>query len=791
MKTKISPRIAYSIIGFLLGFLISLTIIILSLLFFKIQIKNIFSSISHFTIPIVCGLTTLVVMNILGKRKEKQLETHKHIKENFKNLLNVNYSLMTSIDLDIVLQTIIDKSTEIVNLDTGAIYLLNNEKLFLGATTPPLPKDFPEFLRHDSLENHPNIRTSLESKKHIIIDDTSKTSLSDAEQAIVKARGLRSILYIPLVIDKRPVGVMILGTTKQLRSFSKNDIDLFSTFTGQAALSIENAKLFSETLSLNEELSQSNEELIAMNEKLKETNARMEEMNEELFIAKEKALLSEENYKKLFETNTDGISISKLNLDGTVGKIIEMNESAAKILGYSKSEIINHYPFELELHTNEDIVKERISQIQKNGEAVFETTLRNKNGAEILAEVKAILFKYNNEPAILNIARDITERKKNELELIKAKEKAEESERLKSSFLQNMSHEIRTPLNSIVGFSERICSPNVPNDKKNLFADIISSSSFQLLSIVSDILTISSLETKQEYLSVDTKSVNKMLDEIFELFLPQAQCKSIELKLNKHLSENDIVISTDFTKLNQILSNLISNAIKFTQKGYVEFGYEKKNSLLEFFVKDTGIGIAEDKQEIIFERFAQADESIKFDYGGTGLGLSICKGFLEILGGKIWVQSSINIGSTFFFSIPHTPVYNVLGSIKIKNEINQISEKTILVAEDQNFNYIYLETVLIDLNCKVIHAKNGHEAVDICKENSKINLVLMDIKMPILDGYSATKIIKEFNPNIPIVAQTAYAAAKEIEKFKDVFDDYITKPITSEKISEILKKHLY
>jgi signal transduction histidine kinase/CheY-like chemotaxis protein len=655
MKKVTSLKVAYIIIGFLIGFLVPILIIASSFAIYDINLNKPFFSISHFIIPLLFGIISSVVAYLLGKRRSEQKETARYVKENFKVLFNVNYSLLTSIDLNIVLQTIIDISTELINLDTGAIYLYSQEKLYLGATTPPLPNDFPDFLRHDMVSNHPNIKNSLESKKHLVITDTSKVLLSESEQAIVKARNLRSILYIPLVIENRSVGIMILGTTKTLRKFSQNEIDLYSSFTGQAALSIENAKLYSETATLNEELSQNVEELMAMNEKLKETNARIEEMNEELTAAKEKA---------------------------------------------------------------------------------------------------------------------------------------EESDRLKSSFLQNMSHEIRTPLNSIVGFSERINNPNLIAEKRKLYTDIIKTSSFQLLSVISDILTISSLETNQEKLNIENRDINNVLDELKELFNLQAKKKNIELKVAKQLNSNESRISIDFCKLNQIFSNLISNAIKFTSNGYVEFGYEKNGNNLRFFVKDSGIGIEESKHEVIFNRFVQANESITVDYGGTGLGLSICKGLIELLGGTISVESELGIGSTFTFTIPYTPY---LTDNKVSAKIQSVAEsqnKTILVAEDQEYNFIYLKVMLHDLNYQVIYAQDGQQAVDICKENPSISLVLMDIKMPVLDGYNAAKIIREFKPNLPIVAQTAYATAHEIEKYSGVFDDYITKPIIKERIVEVLDKFL-
>jgi len=404
------------------------------------------------------------------------------------------------------------------------------------------------------------------------------------------------------------------------------------------------------------------------------------------------------------------------------------------------------------------------------------------------------VFNNNNEvDYIMVVSMETTKRKEVELELIKAKEKAEENDRLKTAFLQNMSHEIRTPLNSIIGFSERINSPKISDEKRQFYTDIIVKSGFQLLSIVSDILTISAIDTGQEELNKENVCINSLISDIETVFKQQLEGKMVTLKVTKPLPNVDTEIITDKAKLTQILTNLISNAMKFTPVGVIEYGYTLKNSELEFFVKDNGIGIHKSKHKIIFDRFVQAEDNIHFDYGGTGLGLSICKGFVELLGGKIWVESELEKGATFYFTIPYKPSrIEKCDEILLtkQEEIKQNENKTVLVAEDQIFNYIYLEEHLKELNYKVIHAKNGKEAVEICRTNESIDIVLMDIRMPIMDGHQAAMLIKEFRPNLKIVAQTAYAINVEIEKYGKAFDDYLTKPLTSEKLSNILNRQL-
>jgi signal transduction histidine kinase len=410
----------------------------------------------------------------------------------------------------------------------------------------------------------------------------------------------------------------------------------------------------------------------------------------------------------------------------------------------------------------------------------YQNELKNLNSElEKKIEQRTIeLVNQNEEYAVLN-----SEYLKTNKILKKAKEKAEESDRLKTAFFQNMSHEIRTPLNAIVGFAERINDPKITNEKRKTYSDIITKSSFQLLSIVSDVLTISSLETGQESICDDKVCLNNILNELFTIFSPQAEAKSLQLIVTQSLSNKQSELLIDKVKIKQILTNLLTNSIKFTHKGEVEFGCIQKGNSLEFFVRDSGIGIEQSKQELIFNRFVQANNSIQSNYGGTGLGLSICKGFVELMGGKIWVQSEVGEGSTFYFTTPYKPSnHEATAKINFPRVHKSFNSTTVLVADDQYLNFLYLEELLIELNCNVIHSKNGIEAVDACKENNDINIVLMDIRMPVMDGFTAAKLIKEFRPDLPILAQTAYATEQEIEEYGKAFDDYITKPITSERL---------
>ena len=374
------------------------------------------------------------------------------------------------------------------------------------------------------------------------------------------------------------------------------------------------------------------------------------------------------------------------------------------------------------------------------------------------------------------------------IELLLAKDKVEESDQLKTAFLQNMSHEIRTPMNAIIGFTGFLDNPDLSIEKRKSFTSIIQNSTNQLLSIITDILSISAIETKQEKASIDKVCINNIIVDLLAIFKTQALTHNISLYAKQQLTDIQSNIYTDKTKVTQILTNLITNALKFTHEGFIEFGYILKNEFIEFYVKDSGIGIKTEMQEKIFERFRQANENINKQYGGTGLGLAISKAFAELLGGKIWVQSELEKGSTFYFTIPYKPVHE----IDKTNSPTQQNENfpTILVAEDEECNFLLIEELLSDMDLKLIHAKDGKETVEICQTNPKIDLILMDIKMPIMSGHEAAKRIKEFRPDLVIIAQSAYGLEQEMEKYSGIFDDYVTKPINDDELQQKMNKYI-
>jgi PAS domain S-box-containing protein len=402
-------------------------------------------------------------------------------------------------------------------------------------------------------------------------------------------------------------------------------------------------------------------------------------------------------------------------------------------------------------------------------------------------------FTYNNkkEPiSFMGTIQDITPKKLAAIALEKAKETAEKSSRLKSEFLHNISHEIRTPMNGILGFSELLGNPNLPLEKQQHFIKIIQNSGKLLLKIIDDILEISRLGTKQVKVINENVCLNDLLVELFSIFDVQAKENKISLYLKTPFIDEDSIIKTDRVKLHKIISNLLENALKYTNKGFIEFGYYLEKNKLKIYVKDTGIGILPSKLEVIFDRFTQSNERfLHSNASGLGLGLSIAKENAKLLGGTLNVTSEIMKGSEFVLTLPF------IKSLKnSKKEIDTKENKcSILIVEDEEVNLLYLETIIPNfIDCTIIEAKNGKEAIELIKQdkNETINLILMDLKMPIMNGFEASKEIKKIRPNIKIIAQTAYSTTNEKQKaIESGCADFISKPLNNEKLKNLLKKY--
>jgi len=417
----------------------------------------------------------------------------------------------------------------------------------------------------------------------------------------------------------------------------------------------------------------------------------------------------------------------------------------------------------------------------------FETEFRlldSKGNFRWLANYGQPFFALDGEfGGFIGVCYDIDDRINNQIELIKAKEKAEESDRLKSSFLSNMSHEIRTPLNGIVGFASLLGREKIKPEERKEYLKIIRRSSDNLIAIINDILDVSKIESGHCEVFECKCSLNEIfntLKSIFEVNKESVGKNHIELIVTSIYDSGESYILTDDTKLRQIISNLISNALKFTETGSIEFGCTLKNpEMLLFYVKDTGIGIPESKQKIIFNHFRQVDESITRRYGGTGLGLAIVKGFVEMLGGDVWVESKIKQGSTFYFTIPFKPITpcDWKPEIELEPQIYDWSDKTILVVEDDSASMLYIYELIIETHATVLTAGNGMEAVQRCLDNPKVDVILLDIQLPDISGFETAKLIRKVNKRVRIIAQTAQARLADRQKcLAQGFNEYISKP---------------
>ncbi|MBN2349048.1 MAG: PAS domain S-box protein [Bacteroidales bacterium] len=492
-----------------------------------------------------------------------------------------------------------------------------------------------------------------------------------------------------------------------------------------------------------------------------------------------------------------------LMITDTEGQIEYVNPKFLEVTGYTVEEVFYNYPRILKSGTlSREFYKVLWDTIKSGKTWKGEIQNKRKNG-ELYWDSSTISPVFNAKGEIthfLAIKEDITSRKKMEDELLIAKNKAEESDRLKSAFLATISHELRTPLNAIIGFSELMQAGN--QDSKNVleYSSIIYHSGKNLLAIINDIFDISLIEANEVKVYAEPFSLNGFLDELFDLFKNNRELKekNLEFKIRKELLRGKDMIHTDKKKLKKIVSNLIFNAIKFTNTGSIQFGYyirrDETNNSLEFYVKDTGVGIPPDKYEVIFEKFRQADETNTRQYGGSGLGLTIAKKLTELLGGKIWVESELKKGTSIFFTLPYELLVDH-DEIEIKSEDTgklNWSDKTILIVEDVDTNYLYLEEVLSETGIDCLWAKNGAQAVELYERfNTSINLILMDIMLPDMNGYEVTRKIKEKDKTIPIIAQTAYALAGDREKSIEAgCDDYIAKPISQIALFEIISKYL-
>ncbi len=449
----------------------------------------------------------------------------------------------------------------------------------------------------------------------------------------------------------------------------------------------------------------------------------------------------------------------------------------------------------------DDYFKEEVIGTKTDFDKEYQIKRKNDKAERWVHGIGRLKFNADNQLlSMVGTIRDITERKHSEQELTKAKERAEESDRLKSAFLANMSHEIRTPMNGILGFSELLKTPGLTGDQQKEYLEFIKKSGNRMLNIINDIVDISKIEAGQMHYSVSKTNLNEQIEDIYTLFKLEAETKGLSFTCKNGLPYESSTIQTDGEKVYAILTNLVKNAIKYTDNGSIEFGYKivaeslQATPLLQFYVKDTGIGIPKNRQQAIFDRFVQADIADTRAFQGAGLGLSISKAYADMLGGTIWTESEEGLGSTFYFSIPYLKVANE--NAEIESEVppvlkaDKIKKLKILIVEDDETSEMLIRIAIKNISDNILTAENGIDAVKLYQNNPDIDLILMDIKMEGMDGYETTRQIRLSDKKVIIIAQTAFGLEGDREKAIEAgCNDYISKPLDISRLKELIQKH--
>jgi len=535
-------------------------------------------------------------------------------------------------------------------------------------------------------------------------------------------------------------------------------------------------------------------DLEALVEELNIYQIELEHQNEELHKAQVELELIKNRYADLFNTAPIGYFI--IRKDYT---IIDANSTGCLLLGcdysrvksdsitrYIQAEFQDTFYFHLRQTLLQNMPQTCDIKMIRNGDQTFYARLismKDPNlGTEQMPVIRTSIIDVNNE-------------KRMEINLIREKEKAEESDKLKSAFLANMSHEIRTPMNSILGYSELLSDKDITEEERDRFSVIISNSSNQLMQLINDIIDISKLEANQLKVFMSECSLNEICRNCYYAFINSDLLKAkpgLSLSLTLEDEFSDIQAVTDANRLQQVLINLINNAIKFTESGSIEFGYrilpDMENPLLEFYVKDSGIGIPAEKYDVIFERFRQATDD--GSHKGTGLGLSISKGIIELLNGNISVESIPGEGTTFSFAIPYVKSTSSNTISVLRKQIMDLSGVMILIAEDDLYSYLYVNQLLKGTNAEVIHVIDGNQLM-VLLEKKVPDIILLDINMPIKNGYDCLREIRSRGLETKVIVQTAYAMSDERERIMHAgADDYLSKPIRKIELFAVIEKAL-
>ena len=500
---------------------------------------------------------------------------------------------------------------------------------------------------------------------------------------------------------------------------------------------------------------------------------------------------SERLYRTLFDAADDAIGLFTVE-----NEIILFNPSFYRTFGYSREEFINHGWMDVIHQEDRDKLEERGQELISHGALSIDFRVRHKNGSYLFVSSKNVIIssKEGDPDMILTILRDVTERKRETEELEQAKERAEESDMLKSAFLANMSHEIRTPMNSIVGFSNLLVNPGLDEAARNMYVQRIVRNSELLLALISDIIDLAKIESKQLPLIYGKQKLSVLIAEMKQYGLEEtSRLNKTGIEIITDQAEDDCEIETDVVRISQVMKNLVNNAIKFTESGKVRIGCKasasKKNVTL--FVEDSGVGISADNFKLIFDQFRQVDGSNTRKFGGTGLGLAICKNLVEMMGGRIWVESTKCMGALFQVELPRKAILLEDAAITMKPEKGFAEPiglgMRIMVVDDEQDSLELFYEILSGMGHQVLKADSGFKALQLIEKHPLPKLVFMDDQMDVLSGTECMRIIKDRHDGLKVVVQSAHALVGDRARFlKEGFDAYLPKPFSVEQLKDIL-----
>lgn len=493
---------------------------------------------------------------------------------------------------------------------------------------------------------------------------------------------------------------------------------------------------------------------------------------------------SEQRFKALHDASFGGIAIHNNRI------VIECNQGLTEVSGYKHEEIIGSDIINFIDPDYRDYVQEKI---KNKNEKAYEVMGIRKNGESYPVRIQGKNVMYKGEPVRTVEFRDITEQKTVEAELIKKKEKAEESNRAKSAFIANMSHDIRTPMNGILGFADLLKDPDLSEKERLDYITIIENSGATMLEIINEIIHISKIEAGLIKTLINSFNIKDLLQNIYDKFLPTIHQKGIILKFFGINSLKNQSIKSDQEKVNAILYYILKHSILNTSQGGVELRIIEKNSTLEFTITDTGTGMPKERLNSLFNRF-ENEPFLEKSHESRGLDLVIAKSYLDMLGGTIQVNSEMGIGTSFIFTLPFD--FDKYKEIQEKTvhpsalNVANIQDLKVLIAEDDNTSALLLSTYLKPNSKAIIVATNGEKAVEMCRNNPDLDLIMMDIQMPVMNGFNATKAIREFNNDVVIIAQTAFGLSGDRDKAIDAgCSDYISKPIKKDDLNNLLRKY--